>query len=156
MNEAYPMTRDGKIKIEKELKELKEVKTKKIRDEIKEHRKFCDFKENASFDQLLDEEALLKKKILDLENQLALAEIVEKEESDSTIVQSGDEIKIKYVEDDHIESYQIVGENEADLLENKISFKSPIGQSSLGKKIGESWEMDIPAGKRKVKLIDVN
>ncbi|MDN6195988.1 MAG: transcription elongation factor GreA [Atopostipes suicloacalis] len=156
MNQTYPMTASGKRKLEEELLYLKEVKTKEIKDEIKKHHAFCDFSEDSSFDRMLDEEALLKKKINDLEEQIAFAEIIPKRNSEETAVRLGDWVEFKNLEEGTTGSYQIVGQHEANPLENKISYQSPIGQSFLGKEIGDSWTVQIPAGETTMKLLQIH
>ena len=156
MVKHYPMTEEGKKKLEKELTYLKEVKAKEINEEIKKHHAFCDFSENASFDQMLDEQALLKKKINKIEDQLALSEIIQPKEEDLDTVQLGNQVDFIELGEEEIQTYKVVGSHEADLSENKISIESPIGQSFLGKRAGDVWTIKIPAGVIQVRLIEIH
>lgn len=150
------MTEKGKEKLEKELSYLKEVKAKKINEEIKNHHAFCDFSDNASFDQMLDEQALVKKKINKIQDQLAFAELVSEKDRNSKIVQLGDKVYFKNLTEDIKNTYQIVGSHEANIMETKISLESPIGKSFLEREVGEEWTIKIPDGELKVRLLEIN
>lgn len=151
----YPMTLKGKKKLEKELNYLKEVKVKEINEEIKNHHAFCDFSDNASFDQMLDEQALVKKKMNEIQDQLAFAEVITDKKHHDHIVQLGDKVYFKNITEDTKNTYQIVGSHEANVIENKISFESPIGKSFLGRELGEEWIIKIPDGEIKVHLLEI-
>lgn len=152
---SYLMTQEGKEKIEAELHHLKEEKQKEIQDEIKKHHSFCDFSENSSFDQMLDEQALLKKKIHELEDMLAYAEVLPPKTDEETDIRLGDTVRLIELENGQEESYQIVGSKEADPFYNKISIDSPIGQGLLNKEVGEEVQIEIPDGKMKIKILEI-
>lgn len=152
---SYPMTQEGKKKLEEELHYLKKEKQKEIQDEIKKHHSFCDFSENSSFDQMLDEQALLKKRINELEDMLAYAEVLPPKTDEETDIRLGDTVRVIELENDHKESYQIVGSKEADPFNNKISIDSPIGQGLLNKEVGEEVQIKIPDGEMKMKILEI-
>lgn len=156
MKKAYPMTEEGKKQLEKELFYLKEEKQKEINDEIKEHHSFCDFSDNASFDQILDEQALLKKQITEIQDMLAYAEILSPKENGETAARLGDTVHFMELPDGPEESYTIVGSKEANPIENKISLESPIGKALLTKEVDDEFSIQIPAGEMKVKILKIS
>lgn len=155
MQESYPMTEAGKKILEDELVYLKEEKQKEINTEMKEQRAFCDFSDNASFSQLLDKEALMKKRIATIEEMLLNAELIDSDKEETSAVRVGTTVKFMELPDGEEESYTIVGSIEADPLNNKISMDSPIGKSLLGSEKNDEVVIDIPSGKIKVKVINL-
>lgn len=155
MTTRYPMTAAGKQQLAAELNYLKNEKQKEINEEIKKHHTFCDFSENASFDQMLDEQALLKKRINELEDQLAYAEIVDPKEADKTSVQVGDTVYFQELSAGATEHYTIVGIPEADPAQNKISLASPIGQALLQREVDETVTIEIPTGEMQVRILEI-
>lgn len=152
---TYPMTAQGKAALEKELIYLKEEKEKEIRDEIKKHHSFCDFSENASFDQMLDEQALLKKRINEIQDRLAYAEVLPPKATDDPSIQIGDTVYFRELPDGPREKYTLVGPNESNPLENKLSIESPIGQSLLNQQLGNQLTIDVPAGEMTIEIVNI-
>ncbi len=155
MTKTYPMTKQGKAALEKELIYLKEVKEKEINEEIKKHHSFCDFSENASFDQMLDEQALLKKRINKIQDMLAYAEILPPKAVDDPHIQLGDTVYFKELPDGPIEKYTLVGPTESDPLENKLSVESPIGQALLNRLVGDQLSIEVPAGEMTIEIVEI-
>lgn len=156
MEKTYPMTLEGKEKLEKELAYLKNEKSKKVSDEVKRLRGFCDFSEDVSFGQMLDQQASIKEKIRRLEEMLYHAEIIESKEDGNLIVKLGSKVTFKELPHGEKETYTIVGKVDADPSEEKISTDSPIGKSLLGSKLNDEIFIEIPYGKIKVKILDIS
>lgn len=152
----YPMTRAGKEKLEEELTYLKNEKQKELNEQIKEHRNFCDFSDNASFSQTLDEEALLQKRIATIEKMLMHAEVIDPAEENDATVHLGSTVTFIELPEGPEETYTIVGSIEADPFTNKISIDSPIGRNLLGSEEGQKLSIDTPAGDLAVKVLDVS
>ena len=155
MVKTYPMTEQRKQALEEELAYLKDKKEKEINEEIKKHHSFCDFTENSSFDQMLDEQALLKKRINKIQDMLAYAEVVAAKKTGDTTIQLGDTLYFRELPDGPREKYTLVGVTESDPLENKLSIESPIGQALLNKEVGEKLILEVPAGEMVIEILEI-
>lgn len=153
--QTYPLTEAGKKKLEEELAYLKNTKQKELSEQVKEHRGYCDFSDNASFSQTLDQQADVKARIVTIEQILLNAVLINPEDESPTIVKLGSTVTILELPNEIEETYTIVGTVEVDPLANKISSDSPIGKNLLGSKLGEIVLIDIPAGKIKVKVLAI-
>lgn len=124
------LTEEGFEKIKKELKSLETIKRKEVSEKLKEAAAQGDLSENASYEAAKDEQAFLEAKIKELKKIIANSEIIKKERKN--IVSIGSTVHLKSDEGEEI--YQIVGPEEANINNNKISFKSPLGSLLLNKK----------------------
>lgn len=154
-NEEVILTQEGYDKIEETLEELKT----KVRDEIRERIKvalgYGDLSENSEYDEAKAALAENEDKIAELENKLKHARIIDESEIDTKVVQIGNTVKVHDVEFDEDVTYTIVGSTEVDLLNNKISNESPIGQALLGAKNGQTVEAKAPNGIMKFKVLSI-
>ena len=154
-NEEVILTQEGYDKIEETLEELKT----KVRDEIRERIKvalgYGDLSENSEYDEAKAALAENEDKIVELENKLKHARIIDESEIDTKVVQIGNTVKVHDVEFDEDVTYTIVGSTEVDLLNNKISNESPIGQALLGAKKGQTVEAKAPNGIMKFKVLSI-
>ena len=149
----YPMTKEGKEKLEQELEHLKTVKRKEVVERIKVARSFGDLSENSEYDSAKEEQAFIEGRINLLENMIRNAVIIEESESD--IVTLGKSVTFIELPDGEEETYTIVGSAEADPFEGKNSNDSPIAKSLLGKKVGDEVTVNTPGGEMVVKIINV-
>ncbi|WP_155286730.1 transcription elongation factor GreA [Lacticaseibacillus zhaodongensis] len=151
----YQMTAEGKEKLEKELNELKTVKRPEVIDRIKIARSFGDLSENSEYTSAKDEQSSLESRISTVEQMLRYAEIVDSDAVAKDEVAVGK--KVTFIEDGETdeETYQIVGAAEADPATGKISNESPIGQSLIGKHVGEKVSIQTPGGEMIVKIVNV-
>ena len=155
MAQKYPMTDMGKKKLEEELSYLKGEKQREINDEIKYLRSFCDFSDNTSFNEMLKEQALVKERIIKIEDMLYNAEIIDPSVVQTSRVMLGTQVTIVEIPHGEEETYTIVGTSDADPIENKVSTESPIGKSLLGSKINDEVYIETPSGKIGVKILDI-
>lgn len=155
MAQTYPMTVISKKKLEEELAYLKEEKQKEINDEIKYLRGFCDFSDNISFHEMLEQQSLVKERIIMIEEMLNKAELITSNNEKTSTVMLGSTVTFIEMPDGDEETYTIVGRIDANPIEHKISTDSPIGKSLLGSKINDEIFIKIPSGEIKVKIIDV-
>ncbi len=130
------MTYEGVKKLEEELEYLKTVKRKEITEKIKVALSFGDLSENSEYDEAKNEQAFAEGRIIQLENMLKNASIVDENEVPKDVVSVGSIVKVKDYEFDEEVEYIIVGSAEADPMNNKISNESPVGNGLIGKK---SW-----------------
>lgn len=153
---TFPMTLEGKQKLEDELEEYKMKRRPEVIKRIKIARSYGDLSENSEYESAKDEQAMVESRIAQIENMLQYAEIIDNEDVDKDEVSMGRSVTFKELPDEEPETYSIVGESESDPLSGKISNESPIAKGLLGHKIGEEVEIEIPSGTMKVKILDVN
>jgi transcription elongation factor GreA len=154
-SKKYVMTYEGIKKLEEELEYLKTVKRKEITEKIKVALGYGDLSENSEYDEAKNEQAFVEGRIIQLENMLRNASVVDETEIEKDVVSVGAVVRVKDYEFDEIEEYHIVGSAEANPLENKISNESPVGKSFIGKKVGDIVEVIIPDGVSKYEILEI-
>ena len=147
------LTKEGLAELRSELDELINVKRPANLKAIKEARALGDLSENADYDAAKNDQAELEGRIKRIEKMLENYEIIEKTTSDK--VGLGSTVEIKYVDDDEVDEYKIVGSQEADPFISKISNESPIAKALLNKKIGDIVEVDSPNGVYKIEITSI-
>ena len=147
MAEEVILTKEGKEELEKELNDLVLVKRAEITERIKIARDFGDLSENAEYDAAKNEQARIEARINEIETMLKFAVVIDEKDKKKGIVSLGSSVDV--LDENYNESmtFMIVGTTEADVVEGKISNESPIGNALLGRKIGETIEVDAPEGK---------
>jgi transcription elongation factor GreA len=151
----FPMTKEGKEKLEQELEYLKTVKRKEVVERIKIARGFGDLSENSEYDAAKDEQAFVEARIQTLENMIRNAVIIEEDTENPDVVSLGKSVTFIELPDGEEETYTIVGSAEADPFEGKISNDSPIAKSLLGRRVGEEVTVQTPGGEMLVKIVAV-
>ena len=155
IEKVFPMTKEGKLKLEQELENLKTVKRKDVVERIKIARSFGDLSENSEYDSAKEEQAFVEGRITTLENMIRNAKIIEESELDSDTVSLGKTVTFVELPDGDEETYSIVGSAEADPFEGKISNDSPIAKSLLGKRIGDEVAVQTPGGEMNVRIVSI-
>lgn len=145
--EKVPMTVGGIESLREELQHLKTVKRPKISKAIGEARELGDLKENAEYHAAREQQSFIEGRIQELESKLSFAQVVDI----STLTNNGKIVfgsttKLINVETEQESCYQIVGEDEADIKEAKISVNSPIARAIIGKSVGDVVEVTTPKG----------
>ena len=154
MTKTIILTAEGLKKLEDELDELKVVRRKEIAQKIKEAREQGDLSENAEYDAAKDEQRDIEARIEELEDMLKHAETVE-ESQDTDTVGIGCKVTILDVEFEEEMEYQIVGSTEANSLAGKISNESPVGSALIGSKVGDTVNVETPAGVYPYKVLHI-
>lgn len=154
-NKAVLLTQEGYEKLEKELDYLRTEKRAEIAERIKVALGFGDLSENSEYDEAKTAQAENEAKIVDLENKVRYAKIIDESEIDTKTVQVGNVVKVFDMEFEEEETYTIVGSTEVDLSKNKISNESPIGAALLGAKKNQIVEVNAPAGVLKYKVLSI-
>jgi len=149
-------TEEGLNRLKAELNEMKTKGRTHIAHQIAEARDKGDLSENAEYDAAKDAQGLHEMKIAKLEEVLSNARILDESSIDTSMVAVLSTVKIKNKKNGAEMSYTLVSEEEADLKTGKISVSSPIGKGLLGKKIGESAEIKIPAGTVEFEVVDIS
>ncbi|MBR5527332.1 MAG: transcription elongation factor GreA [Brochothrix sp.] len=152
---VFPMTLEGKKKLEDEIHELKTVKRKEVVERIKIARGFGDLSENSEYDAAKDEQAFVEGRITTLENMVRNAEIIDSSDSANDIVSIGKTITFKELPKGDDETYTIVGSAEANPFKGLISNDSPIAKALLGHKVNEEVSVPTPSGEVNVRIVDI-
>jgi transcription elongation factor GreA len=150
------LTYEGLEKLEKELEELKTVKRKEIADKIKVALGFGDLSENSEYDEAKNEQAMVESRIIQLENMLQNAKVLDDDEITTDKITIGSKVKVLDIEMDDEEEYSIVGSTEANPKLFKISDESPLGQALLGASVGQEIEVNAPIGIIKYRVLEIS
>jgi transcription elongation factor GreA len=153
MAEIY-LTRDGREKLIKELQELQKRKPL-IQDEIAKAREHGDLRENAEYHAAKETLTNLMRRIVELDSKIASAKIIEEQNIDPDKIFIGVTITIQD-EDGNNYEYRVVDLEEADPSTGKISVQAPLVQGLLGHKVGETVDVELPAGKAKFKILKIS
>jgi transcription elongation factor GreA len=156
MTEVTYYTREGIEKHKEELHLLKTEGRSQISKAIAEARDKGDLSENAEYDAAKEAQGHHESKISKLTNVLANARLIDESKLDSSKVLALSIVKIKNIKNGATMTYQLVSESEADLKTGKISVKSPIAQGLLGKSVGDTAEIVVPAGKIEFEIIEIS
>lgn len=149
-------TEEGLNRLKNELQEMKTKGRAEIARQIAEARDKGDLSENAEYDAAKDAQGMLELKISKLEDLLSNARVIDQTNLDITKISILSTVKIKNQTNKMEVKYMLVPEEEANLKENKISVKSPIGQGLIGKKVGEIAEVKTPGGVIKFEVLEIN
>jgi len=155
MAEEILLTKEGYDKIVAEHEELIAVRRKEVAERIKEAISYGDISENSEYDSAKNEQAELEERIHKLENMLRKAKIINEADMPKDQVGLGLKVKVKNMNTKETLEYVIVGSTEADPFEDKISNESLVGAALLGKKKGETVEVQAPDGLTNYKIMDI-
>lgn len=155
MQEVF-LTAQGYKELEERLEYLKTVRRHEVSEKIKIAREFGDISENAEYDSAKDEQAMVEGEILEIENKLYVAKIIDEDSASGQVVRLGSTVTFLNVSNDTRMTYQIVGTTEADPLNARISNESPVGRMSLNKKKGAIIDVEVPTGTLRLKILDIN
>ena len=148
------LTQSGLDDLKKEHEYLRTEKRPEVINSLKEARALGDLSENAEYDAARAAQAEVEGRIKEIEAMLENVVVITGEKSD--VASIGSNVKIKYVDDGEVEEYSIVGSQEADPFQNKISNESPIAKAIIGSSVGSVVEVDSPSGKYQVEIISIS
>ncbi len=152
----HPMTPEGLEKLKVELKRLKSVERPKVIEEISVARDHGDISENAEYEAAKEKQAFVEKRIRDIENMIANAQVVDPSKMSTDRVVFGVMVTVLDLESDEEICYQIVGADEADVAECRISVTSPVARSLIGKQVGDLVQVIIPRGMRELQILEIS
>ena len=155
MSEKIPMTKEGYESLIQEVKRLKEVERPKIVKEIGIAREHGDLSENAEYHAAKEKQSLIEGRIKDLENKLAGAQLLDTSKATPGTVVFGATVCLEDQDTDETVTYRIVGADEADIKQKKISINSPIARALIGHKVNDSVEVIVPSGTKEFTILDV-
>jgi transcription elongation factor GreA len=148
-------TPEGFKELQDELNYLKTVKREEIKEAIAVAKSFGDLSENSEYDEARTEQAKTEARITELQFLVENAVVVDESKVDTSIISLGSTVVLYDVEDEEEINYSIVGSNETNPLEGKISDQSPIGKALMGKREGDSVSIETPAGTLKFNVLKV-
>ncbi len=151
-----PISRKGYEALMEELKNLKVRERPKIIQELAAARAHGDLSENAEYDAAKEKQALIEGKIQDLEHRLSMAEIIDISTLRRDKVVFGAKVRLLNIDTDEEEVYQLVGPDESNLEEKKISVFSPIGKALLGKEVDDTATVNAPRGLIEYEILDIS
>lgn len=155
MREPIYLSKEGRIKLEKELKHLKYTERPRVVAEIKRTRELGDLSENAEYHAAKEEQVYLEGKIAELEDKISRIQTIDKDQIPDDKVYLFAKVLVKDLKYDEELEYTIVPADETDFDNNKISVKSPIGAGLLGKAVGDKVEIKVPAGTLKMEIMKI-
>ena len=149
------LTPEGYEKLKQEIDYLTSDKRREVADRIRTAREFGDISENAEYDDAKNEQALVEHRIALLEERLLSARVIEKKDIAKDVVSVGSHVKLRDMGANKTFEYRIVGSAEANPAENKLSNESPVGKAIIGRKKGETVEVEAPRGAMKFKILEI-
>ena len=153
--DRIPMSKEGYERLKAQLDQMKNEDMPRIAEQIAEARSFGDLSENAEFDAAVEAQGMLQARINELQDKLARGMIVDRNTLPTDRVVFGSKVTVLDLDLDDEEEFILVGPGDEDYDQNKILLTSPIGQSLVGKKIGEVGEVAIPRGTLKLKIVKI-
>jgi transcription elongation factor GreA len=156
MSNVTYLTQDGYDKLKKEIEELTSVERPKISAQIAEARDKGDLSENAEYDAAKEAQGMLELKISKLQEILRSARVLDADKVDISKVYLLSHVKIRNLKTNSEMKWQLVSEKEADIKNGRISSESPIGKGLLGKKAGETVEIQTPGGLQSFEIIEIS
>lgn len=156
MSGKVPMTLRGAELLKEELHRLKTIERPNVIAAIAEARSHGDLSENAEYDAAKERQSFIEGRIQEIESKLARAQIIDPAslDADGRVV-FGATVDLEDLESGDTVTYQIVGDDEADLRQNKISLSSPVARALIGKYAGDVAEVMAPGGRREYEILDV-
>lgn len=155
MSKVSYYTEEGLKKLRDELNHLKDVERPRASQAIAEARDKGDLSENAEYDAAKEAQGMLEMKISKMEEIVANARIIDESQLDTSKVLVHSFVRIKNLSNGAEVKYKLVAQSEADLKSGKISVDSPIGKGLLGKKVGETAEIEVPSGKMEFEVLEI-
>jgi transcription elongation factor GreA len=152
--DRQPMTKEGKAKLEAELKKLMHVDRPDVIKAIEEARSNGDLSENADYDAAKERQGFIEARIGELQSKIANAEVVDTGNLKSEKIVFGASVVLKDLESEEEKTYQIVGEDEAEADHGRISVFSPLARSLIGKRRSDIVELKTPKGDREFEVVD--
>lgn len=148
---GIPVTAEGKRKMQGELDQLT-ARIPVIAKQIEEAREKGDLRENAEYHAAREDMSMTNARIAELKSTLANAQVVDESQIDTSKVAFGAKVELQDLKDKSVETWTLVGEGEDDPLENRILTSSPMGKALLGRKVGDTVEVQAPVGVLKFKV----
>lgn len=155
MAKKIMLTEEGLQNLENELKYLKGEKRKEMAEKIKLARSYGDLSENSEYDDAKNEQAIMEARIRDIEATLKNYELIDESDESSEHVRLSSRVKVEMIATGTTREFKIVGVNEINPAEGKISDESPVGSALVGHVVGDVVEADAPSGSIGMKILEI-
>ena len=155
MAKKFMLTQEGLVKLEEELKYLKGEKRKEMAEKIKLARSYGDLSENSEYDDAKNEQAIMEARIRDIETTLKNYELIDDSDDSNMTVRLSSKVTVEMIATGTTREFKIVGVNEIDPANGKISDESPIGSALVGHSVGDVIEVETPNGLLGLKIIEI-
>lgn len=155
MSNSVPMTPGGYQKLQEELKRLIRVERPQVVQDIAEARGHGDLSENAEYDAAKDKQGMIEGRIQELNDKISRAEVIDPSAIDTEKIVFGARVTLFDTDTENEVTYQIVGEDEADIKTGKISVTSPVGKALIGHAIDDEVRIKVPSGTKVYEVTDV-
>ncbi len=153
--DKFPLTKDGFVALEAELKHLKGVDRPNIIAAIAEARSHGDLSENAEYSAAKEKQSFIEGRIQELEAVISRAQVIDPSQNTGNVIRFGATVVVVDEDTDTEKSYQIVGDYEANIEKNKISLSSPLAKALIGKEVGDVAEYVAPGGRKSFEILEV-
>jgi transcription elongation factor GreA len=153
--DKIPMTSAGFSRLEAELKRLKTIERPQIIKAIAAARGHGDLSENAEYHAARERQGFIEGRLAELEDKLRRAEVIDPSQLSGKDVKFGAKVKLADEDTDDETTYQIVGEDEADIKAGKLAITAPLARALIGKRVGDSVEVTTPAGSKSYEILSV-
>jgi transcription elongation factor GreA len=155
MMNKLPMTADGYNRLQEELRRLKTIDRPAIIRGIAEARTAGDMAESPEYHAVRDRQSFIESRIMELEDKIARAEVIDVSKLSGSVVKFGAKVTLADEKTDEEQTFQIVGEDEADIEAGRLSVTSPLARALIGKGKGESVEVTTPGGPKSYEIVTV-
>ncbi len=149
------LTQEGLKQLQEEVDHLSTVKRDEVAERIRSAREFGDISENSEYDDAKNEQAMLEHRISLLQEKLRRARVIKDSEIETDKVSVGTTVTLRDQERGEIRIYTVVGSAEADPAKAKLSNESPVGQAILGKRVGDTVTVPVPAGSLRYEILAI-
>ena len=150
-----PMTAEGYARLQEEMKRLKAVDRLEVIKQIADARDHGDISENAEYHAARERQGFIEGRLAELEDKISRAEVIDPATLGGKNVKFGATVTLADEDTDEKATYQIVGEDEADIKERRLSVTSPLARALIGKKVGDSVEVSTPRGSKSYEITRV-
>ncbi|MEO1191161.1 MAG: transcription elongation factor GreA [Pseudomonadota bacterium] len=156
MSDKVPMTQEGFVLLESELKHLKSVERPAVIKAIAEAREHGDLSENAEYHAARERQSFIEGRVGELEDKMARADVIDVSKLSGDTVKFGATVTVVDEDTDDEATYQIVGELEADVAKGRLAISAPISRALIGKSVGDSVEVHTPKGEKAYEILKVS
>lgn len=150
------LTQEGANKLEKELEELKVVRRKDVAEKLQVAMSFGDLSENSEYDEAKNEQAMVEARINEIEQMFKRMIILDESHLSTDTISIGSVVTVKFLKNDKVDTYKIVGSTESSPKEKKISDESPVGSGLIGRKVGDVVDIDTPSGVVQYEILEIS
>lgn len=156
MPKQYKLTPNRLQELQEELNYLKTVREREVAEQIKEARSFGDLSENSEYDEAKNEQGKLYSRIAEIETVLGNYVLIEEQPVNENGVSLGTQVTVEDKETGEKDTYRVVGSQEADPMNGRISEDSPFGRALLGRVVGDEVEVEAPMGVLYYKILEIH